>query len=94
MRQPYRNLFGSCLLAALILPSQPSAAAPMVETSGDVRTDPITSGRVNVDPQPAGIRGEDEATGGMSEGLREGVTTGGLVSPAREPILGLSLIHI
>ncbi len=88
MRQPYRNLFGSCLLAALILPSHPSVAAPLLDTSGGRPADWRANGPANADPAPAGIRGSGKAPGGVSDGLQEGITAGHLASFAREPVLG------
>ena len=80
MRQPYRNLFGSCLLAALIVPSHSLIAAPLQDTPSDVRA--------NGDTAPAGIRSEGKVPGGVSDGLRDSVTAGGIASFSREPVLG------
>lgn len=93
MRQPYRNLFGSCLLAALILPSVPSVAAPLLDTSAGRPADPHATGQaeanqVGADPAVAGIRDPGKVPGGASDGLQEGVTAGHLASFTREPVLG------
>ena len=88
MRQPYRNLFGSCLLAALILPSQPSSAAPTQENSAAVRVGLTVSGISNANPTPAGIRSEGTSPGNPADGLAQDVTVSNMVSSGREPILG------
>ena len=80
MRQPYRNLFGSCLLAVLILPSHALIAAPLQDAPGDAQS--------SADPAPAGIRSAGNVPGGVSDGLRDDVTARGLASYSREPVLG------
>jgi tetratricopeptide (TPR) repeat protein len=88
MRHPYRNLFGSCLLAALILPSQNLSAAPLQDSSTGLRTDWSTSSRPVADRGLAGIQTQRGSVGNAADGLQEGIDTGSVTGPGREPILG------
>ncbi len=88
MRQHYRHLFSSCLLAALILPSHPAGAVPSQEPGGGLRTDWTASPGVPADHAPTVLPGLGEALAGVSEGLKEQITTGNLAGPARDPVLG------
>ena len=88
MRQHYRNLFGSCLLAALILPSQHAGAAPLQESTSGLRTDWSASSRAGADQGLAGVHSQKASLGRPVDGLQEGVNARSLAGPGREPILG------
>ena len=88
MRQHYRNLFGSCLLAALILPSQQVAATPLQEGAGGLRTDWNSNGRTGADRGLAGLQDRGASPGNVFDGLADGITPGKLTGATRDPILG------
>jgi tetratricopeptide (TPR) repeat protein len=96
MRHPYSNLFGSCLLAALILPSLQAAADPMQQPATGLRTnwnaDSQPPGRSLISVPGAGVQIHgtlaSSNAGGMTDGLQESINAKGINGPTREPILG------
>lgn len=88
MRHPYRSLFGSCLLAALILPHQNLEAAPLQERSTALRTDWNTARQPESEPDIAGLQTPPDSVGDAAAGLLDSITTGSVAGVGREPILG------
>jgi tetratricopeptide (TPR) repeat protein len=95
MRYPYSNLFGSCLLAALILPSQQAVAGPSHEAPAGLRTnwnaDSQIPGRSLIGRPGPGIQilSTPLSNNSMTDGLQEGINANGITGPTREPMLGV-----
>ena len=86
MRHPYSNLFGSCLLAALILPSLQAAADPMQQPATGLRTnwnaDSQPPGRSLISVPGAGVQIHgtlaSSNAGGMTDGLQDSINVKGI----------------
>ena len=88
MRYPYSNLFGSCLLAALILPSQQAVAGLSHEAPAGLRTtwtaDSQLPGRSLIGRPGPGVQIlSTPATGnGMTDGLQDSINVNGITGPS------------
>ena len=95
MRYPYSNLFGSCLLAALILPSQQAVAGLSHEAPAGLRTtwtaDSQLPGRSLIGRPGPGVQILSTPTtgNGMTDGLQDSINVNGITGPSRELVLGV-----